>query len=31
MRLNLLQHLRGENFHKTHDLRSVCYDFAAKD
>ena len=30
MRLNLLQHLTGENFHKTHYLR-FCYDFAAKD
>ena len=30
MRLNLLQHLTGENFHKTHNLRFVSYDFAAK-
>ena len=27
---NLLQHLTGENFHKTHNLRFVCSDFAAK-
>ena len=27
---NLLQHLTGENFHETHNLRFVCYDFAAK-
>ena len=30
MRLNLLQQLTGENFHKTHNLRFVSYDFAAK-
>ena len=30
-RLNLLQHFTGENFHRTHDLRFVCYDFADKD
>ena len=30
MRLNLLQHLTGENFHKTYNLRFVSYDFAAK-
>ena len=29
--LNLLQHLTGKSFHKTHNLRFVCYDFAAKD
>ena len=31
MSLNLLQHLTGDNFQKTHNLRFVCYDFAAKD
>ena len=31
MRLNLLQHLTGEKFHKTHNLRFVCYDFATKN
>ena len=30
MRPNLLQHLTGENFHETHNLRFVCPDFTAK-
>ena len=31
IRLDLLQHLTGENFRKTHNLRFVCNDFTAKD
>ena len=30
IRLNLLQHLTGENFHKTRNLRFVCYDLPLK-